>query len=35
MTAEAGKLKAMVSEIYKGDEFSSSLAEGAQKMATK
>ena len=32
MTAEAGKLKSMVSEIYKGDEFSSSLAEIAQKM---
>ncbi len=32
MTAEAGKLKSMVSEIYKGDEFSSSLAENAQKM---
>jgi ferritin-like metal-binding protein YciE len=31
MSQEAGKLKAMVSEIYKGDEFSSSLAESAQK----
>ncbi len=35
MTVEADKLKMMVSEIYKGDEFASSLAEGAQKMAAK
>lgn len=35
MTEEAGKLKAMVSEIYKGDEFSSSVAESAQKTAAK
>ena len=31
MTAEAGKLKSMVADIYKADEYSSSLAEGAQK----
>lgn len=35
MTAEADKLKSMVSEIYKGDAFASSLAEGAQKMAAQ
>ena len=35
MTAEAEKLKSMVSEIYKGDEFASSLAEGAQRMAAE
>ena len=33
MTEEAGKLKSMVSEIYKGDEFASSMAESAQRMA--
>ena len=31
MSAEASKLKSMVSEIYKADEYSSSLAESAQK----
>ena len=35
MSEEAEKLKAMVSEIYKGDEFSSSVAESAQKTAAK
>ena len=33
MTAEATKLKAMVSDIYQADEYSSSLAEGAQQAA--
>ncbi len=35
MSERAGKLKAMVSEIYKSDEFSSSLAESAQKSAVQ
>jgi ferritin-like metal-binding protein YciE len=35
MREEAEKLKSIVSNIYKGDEFSSSLAEGAQKMASR
>ena len=33
MTAEAGKLKSMVSDIYKADEYSSNVAEGAHKAA--
>lgn len=33
MTEQATKLKSMVSEIYKADEYSSSLAEAAQKAA--
>jgi ferritin-like metal-binding protein YciE len=33
MTEEANKLKSMVSNIYKADEYSSSLAESAQKAA--
>jgi ferritin-like metal-binding protein YciE len=33
LSEQADKLKAMVSEIYKADEFSSSLAESAQKSA--
>ncbi len=32
MSKEAEELKSIVSNIYKGDEFSSSLAEGAQRM---
>ncbi len=35
MSEQAGKLKAMVKEIYKADEFSSSLAESAQKSAAQ
>ena len=33
MQEEAGKLKSMVSDIYKADDYASSLAEGAQKAA--
>ncbi len=33
MTEQANKLKSIVSNIYKSDEYSSSLAEGAQKAA--
>ena len=33
MTEPANKLKSIVSDIYKSDEYSSSLAESAQKMA--
>ncbi len=35
MTEEAGKLKSMVSDIYKADEYASSLAESAQKAAVQ
>ena len=31
MSEEAGKLKSIVSDIYKADEYSSSLAESAQR----
>ncbi len=35
MTERANKLKSMVSDIYKADEYSSSLAESAQKAAVQ
>ncbi len=35
MTEEVGKLKAMVSEIHKGDKISSTVAESAQKTVGK
>ena len=35
MSEQAGKLKAMVSDIYKADEVSSSLAESAQRSAAQ
>ncbi len=35
MAEQASKLKSIVSEIYKADEYSSSLAEGAQKAAVQ
>lgn len=35
MSEEASKLKSIVSDIYKADEYSSSLAESAQKAAVQ